>query len=256
MLVAARVGEKFLQRHQRDRVDEVALRTAVADAVEEVVRAVRDDAAAALQRGGLEHEVRGDLVGGDRRVRRSDLQDLAREWERFVADIVERGVGVVDVDFLALGLVEARVGELACGAVDARRRIRRRRSSSGNIFFLGVEVGAELQVLDLRVGRIVERWHRDDVLTRDGVEGDVVEAVDLDCAGTSGIWVRRRVVQAAAAVAVFSVHHHTLWLIVNVVVGLVLILLLLLLTTRITIHWLFVVECIVVVVEMLSVRRS
>jgi hypothetical protein len=171
-------------------VDEVTLRSAVANSIEVVVSTVADDTAIALKSASFEDEVAGDFVGGRGGVGRSNSEHFTGR-EGVVENVVRIGPGIVDVDVVSLSVIEFGVDELAGSTLVA--------SGGGGI--LGVEVGAELEVLDLGIGRIIQRGHGDDVFMRDGVESDVVEGVDFSvscrvavCSIASGAFFDRVVV--------------------------------------------------------------
>ena len=158
-------------RSEGDGVDEVTFGTTVADTVEVVVSTVADNTAAALESAGLEDEMRRDLVGGVVGVGRGNTEHIA-SGEGLVEDIFGVGPGVVNVNVVGLSVVELGVNELAGGSLV---------TACGGV--LGVEVGAELEVLDLGVGGILQRGHGDDIFMRDGVESDVVEGIHFSVGG-------------------------------------------------------------------------
>jgi hypothetical protein len=154
-----------------DGVDEVTFRTTVANTVEVIVSTVADNTTRTLQSTGLEDEVTGDLVGGSVGVGRSDSEHFTSR-EGFVENVFDIGPSVVDVDVMSLSVIELGVDELASGALVAAR---------GGV--LGIKVGAELEILDLGVGRIVQRWHGENVFMGNCVESDIVEGIDFSVSG-------------------------------------------------------------------------
>jgi hypothetical protein len=156
---------------ERDSVNEVTLGATVADTVEVIVSAVADNTTRALESASLEDEVARDLIGGSVGVGRSDSEHFA-SWEGFVENVVGVAPSIVDVNVVCLSVIELGVDELASGALVA---------ASGRVF--GIEIRAELEVLDLGVGGIVQSRHGENVFMRDGVESDVIEGIDFSVSG-------------------------------------------------------------------------